>query len=162
MSTKKKSTVKPAAKPVEESVAPAAESIEQPVAAAPERVEVPAAASARGYDAFTAFHKENVEALVQVGSILTQGAEEFGNAFFAYAQSAATANAEAVTAMLGAKSLKQATDLHNEYAKSVLDTSVAETTKLYEISLKVAEETAQPLQSHFTAAMAKSLKPAFV
>jgi phasin family protein len=151
MSTPKKSPGKPSPKaPVE------APGLDQVTDTARERVVEPAAA---GYDDFSAVQKAGVEALVLAGSVLAKGAEDLGRAYFAFAQEAANANAEAAGAMLTAKSLEEIVGLQGAYAQSALDKSLAETAKISELSARIGGEALRPIQAQFNAVIEKAMKP---
>ncbi len=153
MSTPKKSPGKAAPKaPVE------APGLDQVTDTARERVVEPAAAAA-GYDDFSAIHKAGVEALVLAGSVLAKGAEDLGRAYFAFAQEAANANAEAARAMLTAKSLEEIVGLQGACAQSALDKSLAETAKISELSARIGGEALRPIQAQFNAVIEKAMKP---
>ena len=153
MSTPKKSPGKPAPKASVE-----APELNQAADTAREQVVEPAA-TATGYDDFTAIQKACIDALVSAGDVLAKGAEDLGKEYFAFAQAAANANAEAARAMLSAKSLEEIVGLQGAYAQSALDKSLAETTKISELSVKIGNEAIQPIQAQFNAAIEKAIKP---
>ena len=62
-------------------------------------------------------------------------------------------------ALLAARTLREAVDVQTDWAKTSFDKVVAESTKLSEISVKVANEAAEPINARFNAAIEKLLKP---
>ena len=69
------------------------------------------------------------------------------------------ASAQAAKALLAARTLREAVDVQTDFAKSSFDKLVAESTKLSEISVKVANEAAEPISARVNAAIEKILKP---
>lgn len=130
--------------------------VEIPVKTAP-ATETPAAA--KGYDDFVAVQKDGVDAFVKAGEVFAKGAEELGKACFDLAQESAAANAEAVSAMLAAKSVDELVALQNELARKAFDRSIAESTRISEMSMKIANEALEPIQTQVTVAVEKALKP---
>lgn len=149
---------------VEEAVEEAA-AVEASVPAAveasiPVAVEKPAAAKTAGnYDDFAAVQKDGVDAFVRAGELMAKGTEELTRTCFGLCQEAAAANADAVAAMLAVKSLDELVGLQNELARKAFDRSVAESTRLSEMSIKIANEAFEPIQTQLTVAVEKALKP---
>lgn len=152
MSTQSKSKAAP--KTVEAPV----EVYEQVVETTKAQVEKANEAVVKGYGEFAAFQKDGVDALIKAGEIWARAAEDFGKAYLALAQETAEANSEAAKALFSAKSFNEAVELQGEIARKSFDKSLSESTKLSELSLKVANEAFQPIQQQFTAAVAKAGK----
>lgn len=102
-----------------------------------------------------AIGKDNVEAFVQSSKILTKGMEDLTKAFFDLAQNSMEQSVSASQAMMKAKSLKEVTELQNDLAKKSFDQFVAEGTKLSELSIKVANDAAEPLTSRVNEVVSK-------
>lgn len=130
--------------------------VEIPVKTVPV-VKMPAAD--KTYDDFVAVQKDGVDAFVKAGEVFAKGAEELGKVCLDLAQESAAANAEAVSAMLAVKSVDELVALQNELARKVFDRSVAESTRISEMSMKIANETLEPIQAQVTVAVEKALKP---
>lgn len=146
-------------KATEEAVKTVVETSEQFVAATQEQVEKASAALAEGYDEFAAIQKEGLDAWIKASTILAKGAEDLSKAYFAIAQDAAATNSEAAQALLAAKSLQEIVDLQSEFARKAFDKSVAEGTKISELSLKIANEAFGPIQVQLSTAVEKAMKP---
>jgi len=67
--------------------------------------------------------------------------------------------AQTAKALLAAKTLREAADLQNDWAKASFDKLVAEGTKVSELSVKVANEAFQPLNARMNVAVEKLFKP---
>ena len=96
---------------------------------------------------FQSMGKDNVDAMVQSSKILTKGMEDLTRAFFDLAQNSVEQSVAVSQAMLKAKTLKEVTDMQNDLVKKSFDQFVAEGTKLSELSVKVANDAAEPLTS---------------
>jgi phasin family protein len=68
-------------------------------------------------------------------------------------------SAQAAKALMGAKTLREAVDLQTDLAKSNFDKFIAESTKLSEMSVKVANEAFEPINARVNVAVEKLLKP---
>lgn len=102
-----------------------------------------------------AFNQANVEALVKSGQIWAAGVQDLSKTFAATAQAQMEEAMATVKALAGVKSLKDAVDLQSSLAKSSLEKAVAETTKLTEATVKLAEQTLAPLTARVTFAVEK-------
>lgn len=96
---------------------------------------------------FQSMGKDNVDAMVQSSKILTKGMEDLTRAFFDLAQNSVEQSVAVSQAMLKAKTLKEVADMQNDLVKKSFDQFVAEGTKLSELSVKVANDAAEPLTS---------------
>lgn len=132
---------------------------EQTMAATKEQVEKSSAQVLKGYDEMTALTKENVDAVVQAGSIVVKGVEEIGKEVVAYSQASFDKSVATGKALLSAKSLREVVDLQNDYAKSSFDAFVAEANRLSELTVKVANEAFAPLSARVNVAVEKLSKP---
>jgi phasin family protein len=154
-----KSAPKPAAAAAAAPAVAAEETVEQAIEAATGQVEKATAAVTQGYGDFAALQKDAFDALVRSGEILAKGAEALGKEYFAFAQKAAEANNEAAKAMMAATSVTEFVQLQSDFFRINLDKSVDESSKLSEMSLKIASEAFEPLQKQMTAAVEAGMKP---
>ena len=125
-----------------------------------DHVEKTSEAMFKGYDQMNTFGKENLEAVVASGSIYAKGVEHLSKEVFALAQSSFETTMNAAKAFMGVKSLREAVDLQSEISRSHFDRMMADSAKLAELSLKVANEAFQPIQARINVAMEKVMKPA--
>lgn len=144
---------------VEQAVAVTKEQVEQAVAATKEQVEKASTAAMKGYDDMTVMNKDGFDAFVKSGNIFAKGAEEFGKAYFAYAQSAAEQNVEAAKAMMTAKTLNDVVEIQTNLARTNFDKFVAEGTKMSEMAIKVTNDVVEPIQAHTNVVVEKMMKP---
>lgn len=134
--------------------------IEQAVQMAKDNVEKASTAFFKGYDEFSVLSKGNVEAVVKAGSIYARGLEDLSKTVMSMTQSQFEASVAAAKAVFGCTSLRQMVDLQTDLARTNFDKFVADGTKLSEISLKVANETLEPIQARVNVAVEKLIKPA--
>lgn len=104
---------------------------------------------------FLSFGQGNVEAIVKSGQIWTAGVQDIGKTVAATAQAQIDATVATIKALTGVKSLKEAMDLHAALARSSVEKAVAETGKLTDASLKLAEQTMAPIAARVTLVVEK-------
>lgn len=129
------------------------------VAATKEQIEKASAAVLKAYDDMAALNKDGVDAYVSAGNILAKGMEELSKSMFAFAQASAEANVATAKALMGAKTVNDVFTIQAEFARTQFDTMVAESTKMSEYGLKVANEAFEPLQAQANATVEKFFKP---
>lgn len=112
------------------------------------------------YEDFTAFSKDNVEALVKAQTAFVKGSEEIGKTLVALSQANYEAALATTKALFGATTFNQVVSLQNEVAKSSFDKLVAEGTKVSELVQKVANEVVEPLKARVDVAISKASKAA--
>jgi len=164
-------------KPVEAAVAAGAEAVEtvvkagtdaaakgyeKAVAMGKEQVETAVKAGAeavKGCEDLASFGKDNVEALVKAGTVLARGAQDFNKVWFSLAQASLEETVGAAKALLGCKSLPEVVEVQTGLAKAHYDKFVRDSRKLSDMSVKLAEEAAQPITARITVAVEKVTKP---
>ncbi len=127
--------------------------------ASKEQVEKASATAFKSYEDFSKFSKENLDAAVAATAIFAKGFETVGKAWMTFGQDAMEASAQATKALLAARTLREAVDVQTDWAKTSFDKVVAESTKLSEISVKVANEAVEPINARVNAAIEKLMKP---
>ena len=111
------------------------------------------------YEDLSKFSKENVEAYVAAGTTVFKGFETISRAWANFAQETFDASAQVAKQLLTAKTLREAVDVQTDFAKTTFDKLVSEGTKVSEISVKVTNEAAEPINARFNATIEKFLKP---
>jgi phasin family protein len=114
----------------------------------------------KGYDDLASFSKDNAEAALASGTIVAKGLETVGKSVYAYAQSSLEAGVSVGKQALTVKTFRELVDLQSSYAKRSFETLVAESTKISELSLKIANEALEPIQARVTATVQKFGKAA--
>ncbi|MCA1998118.1 MAG: phasin family protein [Armatimonadetes bacterium] len=144
---------------MEDAVAQAKENMDGFIKASQEQAGKASAQMMKGYDELTTIAKQNVEAFIQSGTIVAKGAEEAGKQVAAFTQSSLEKGMATGKAMMGVKTFRDLVDLQNEYTKSSFDALVAETTRMQELSLKIANEAFAPINARVNATIEKIAKP---
>ena len=105
------------------------------------------------------FSRGNAEALAQVAQTWMTGTQDLSRQAFALMQGMADHAMEGARALSGVKSLKEAAEIQATYARGAMDRMMAETAKLQEASLRLAEQVATPVTQRVTLAMERAAKP---
>ena len=104
------------------------------------------------FDKVVAFHKANFDALVEANAVFVKGAQEISKEIFAQTQAQLESVAASSQAVLGAKDLKDVAQLNADNAKQGYEKLVASSTKISEMSVKVATEAFAPVTARLNAA----------
>lgn len=114
---------------------------------------------AKSYEEFAAFSKGNVEAAAAAGAVVVKGAEDFSKAYAALGKGFIEQYVAVGKAVLAAKSVEEVVAVSNDFAKISYESLVAESSKLQELSVQVANEALAPISARFTVAVEKLSKP---
>ena len=142
-----------------------AKSYESAAASTKEQVDAAVKAGAdafQGYEEVVAFGKDNVDAVMQSSSILAQGVQDFSKIWFDLAQASVDQNVAATKALLGCKTAKDMAQLQSGLTAKNYDALVVDGRKLSDMSVKLAEAVAKPVNARVNAAMDKLAKPVAV
>jgi len=99
------------------------------------------------------FSQGNLEAFAKSSQIWAAGVQDLGKSVAAQAQMEQTV--ATMKALAGVKSLKEAIDLQSNLARASVEKVMAETGKITDASLKLAEQTMAPITARVTLAMEK-------
>ena len=99
--------------------------------------------------------KKNLEAVVASATAATKGAEALGAQAMAYSKKAMEDHVAAAKSLTGAKSVQEVVELQTAYAKTALETYIAEMTKASETVSASVKECFQPLNERVTAFVEK-------
>ncbi len=132
---------------------------EQAVAMTQEQVEKASSSVFDGYEEAATLGKENMDAYVVSSTVVAQGFEAFGKEVISFAQAAVEANMAAAQALVAAKSFQEVIELQSEYSRNSIDSVVAESAKLTDISIALAHDAMEPLQTRVTVTVEKMIKP---
>ena len=106
------------------------------------------------------FSQANVEAIVKSSQIWAAGVSDIGKTFAATAQAQIDATMATLKAITGVKSFKDAVELQTTLTRSSVESAVAETGKLTDASMKLAEQAFAPITARVNVALAKFSKAA--
>ena len=145
--------------PVEETIKTAAEQTEAKVqtmfADVNDRAKGAMEKGSKMLEEMNAFGKGNVEAVVESGKIAARGIEAMGQDAVAYTRKSIEEATAAVKTLASVKSPTEFMKLQSDYARSMFDAMVAETSRSTEAMLKLAGEVAQPISNRIAIAADK-------
>ena len=105
------------------------------------------------------FGRGNVEALTKATQVYVAGVQDLGRQTFALMQGLTDHALEGAKALSAVKSLQEAAQIQTNYTRSAIEKSVAESAKLGESALKLAEQSFAPLSARVTLAVEKFSRP---
>ena len=158
MTTKKNNSATATCKPIEDAVEAGKKSVEEALNLTKEQVEKASEAFFKNYDDISVMNKDGVDPFFKAGEVLTKGAESLRKAYFDFVQASAEASVETSKAMMAAKTSKDFVDLQSDFARTSFDNFLSESTRLSEISVKVANEAFDPLKAQFNSGFEKAFK----
>ena len=132
---------------------------EKAVAVTTAQAEKASAAAFKGYDDVAAMGQETLDAYVKSTTLFAKGFELFSREVLAFTQSSIENNAAVTQAMFSAKSMQELVDLQAEYSRKSFDSVVAESGKLTEMSMDVANKAMEPIKTQVDQNVEKLFKP---
>lgn len=118
------------------------------------------AEAAAGYREAVDLSKVTVDALVQSSTAFARGMQDMGKEVMSAAQASLEDTVAASKAMFSARTIKELIDLQSSFARQSLDRLMADTGRISERGVKVAEETFAPINAGFSVAVDKFGKSA--
>ena len=131
---------------------------EQFVAVTQEQVEKFLPGAGKGLDEFTKLGKDNMDAAIEAGTIAAKGFEAIGKEVTDFNKMLFEAGVANAQAMMGIKTVQEAMELQTGFARNSFDEFVAKGTKISEMSVKVAQDVAEPVNARFTATVGQLTK----
>lgn len=101
------------------------------------------------------FGQGNLEAMMKSSQILATGLQDLSKHIAASAQAHIDESVANFKALSSVKSVKEAMDLHTNMTKAMIEKSLAETGKITDASMKLAEQAIAPLTARVTLATEK-------
>jgi phasin family protein len=105
------------------------------------------------------FNQGNIEAFVRSGQIWAAGVQDLTKQAAASAQASFDETVSTLKALSGVRSVKEAIDLQTNLARSSVEKAVAESSRLADASVKLAEQTLAPLTARVKLAVETFAKP---
>jgi len=137
----------------------ASKGYEQMIAITQEQVEKASETIFKRYDDAASLGQDNVDAYVKCGTVFAQGVESLGKELMSFAQISIEANVANAKALFGATTLREVIDLQTDFQRTRFDSLIAESAKLTELSMALANETFEPIQVRFNANVEKFFTP---
>lgn len=104
---------------------------------------------------FNGHSKKNLEAVVASVTAAAKGAEALGAQAMAYSKQSVEDQVSAAKALAGAKSVQEAVELQTAWAKSALETYMAQVGKMGETVAASVKDSMKPLNERVTAMVEK-------
>jgi phasin family protein len=105
------------------------------------------------------FGRGNAEAMAKATQLYVAGVQDLGKQTLALFQGLSENAIQSAKAFSGVKSLKDVADLQASYTRTAVEKAFAESAKLQETALKLAETSFAPLSARVTLAVEKFSKP---
>lgn len=140
----------------------AAKSVEKAVAMTREQVDAAVKAGTeafKGYEDVVGFGKDNVDAVMKSGTLFVKGVQDLHKVMFGLAQASVEESVAATKALLSCKTLPEAFKISADLAKANYEKAMTESRKITDLSIQVAEQSAEPINARFTAAVEKFTQP---
>ena len=140
----------------------ASKGYEKAVAMTQEQVEAAVKAGTElfgNYEDLVAFNKETVDAFVTSGSVWVKGMQDLNRVWFGLAQASMEESVNATRALMGCKTLPDVIKVQSDLGRTNYDKLVSESRKLSDLSVKVAEQTFEPINARVNAAVEKFTQP---
>lgn len=137
----------------------ATKSYEQAIALTQEQVEKLSGGVFQGYDEVATLGQQNIDAYVESTTVFAKGVEAMSKELMNFAQTSLDTSVANAKALFGAKTLRELIDLQTDFSRSGFDSLVAESAKLTELSVTLANDTIEPLQVRLNANVEKLTKP---
>lgn len=109
--------------------------------------------SLAGLNELNAHSKKNLEAMVASATAATKGAEALGAQVMTFSKTAMERQVEAAKALTGARSVQEAVELQTAFAKSAMETYMAELNRAAETVSATVKDSLRPLNERATAMM---------
>jgi phasin family protein len=102
-----------------------------------------------------AFTQGNMEAFMKASQIYATGMQDISKHLAASSKTSLEESVAFTKSLMGVKSVKEAVDLHSGFTRSTIEKAVAETNKVTDASVKLAEQAIAPLTARLTLAVEK-------
>lgn len=107
--------------------------------------------SLTGLNELNAHSKKNLEALVASTTAATKGAEALGAQTMAFSKTAMERQVEAAKALTSARSVQEAVELQSAFAKSAIETYMAQLNRVTETFSATVKDSFRPINERATA-----------
>ncbi len=109
----------------------------------------------KGFEGFTAFGQENLDAVVKSSEIAAKAAEGIGTEISAYSKKAFEDGVAAAQDLASVKTITELFEKQTAFAQSAFEGWVQQTTKMNEIYVAAAKDISAPIGARVTAATEK-------
>ncbi len=140
----------------------ASQGVEKAVAMSQEHVAAAIQAGAeafKGYGDVVSYGKDSVDAVMKSNALFVKGVQDINKALFGFAQASLDDSAAATKKLLGCKTVTDVIDAQTELARAGYAKAIEDSRRIADMSVKLAEEAAQPLTKQVSATVEKFSKP---
>ncbi len=113
----------------------------------------------KDYDDAIAFGRDNIDAVTESSTIAVSGLKDVGKEWVGLVQKSADDIPAVVKAFAACKTVKEATDLHSDYAKASFESFTATAMKFQQLGMKLATASMEPINKRFAETVSKYGKP---
>jgi phasin family protein len=117
-------------------------------------------ALSKNFDEIVKLNRQAVESMVVAGTAASKGIETLSAENLAFAKSRFDESVGSAKALFGARTLQEVVELQTDISRSAFDAFMAQTTKVGEMTAKLAQEAFAPINAQIQAAVEKMVKPA--
>ena len=136
-----------------------AKSYEQYFGAAKDQLGKLFPSAAKNFDELAEFNKGNLDAFMAASTAAAKGFETLSQQLIAYNQKAVETSVATAKALLGCRTMQDVVELQSDLTRKGIDEWLAEGTKFSELTVNVANQAAEPINSRLTEAVDRFMKP---
>ena len=107
------------------------------------------------YEELGTLARDHFDATIKSANAATKGWDELARSTSGILQESVARAMSASKTILGARNLREVTDLHNEVVKDIFDSWIASTGRISEISARVTQDVVTPITEHTNKAFTK-------
>jgi hypothetical protein len=105
----------------------------------------------KAMERFSGFGKENVEAYMKATTAMTKAFERINGEVVSFSKQQVEDGVAAFKAVSSAKSAHEAWEVQSDFAKSALDSYIAQATKINDLWMDAAKQAVEPMTARFSA-----------
>jgi phasin family protein len=152
-------TIAAAGKAIEEAVLQVRQNVEDLAKAQQEQFEKATGQLLKNYDELASLAKLNMDAVAQSGAVVADGVGQASRQVAAFTRDSLANSMVTGKALLTVKTIGDVMDVHHQFVLQSMEALVAETTRLHELSLKVAQDALAPLSARANATVDALARP---
>jgi len=135
------------------------QSYDKAIAATKEQLGKATSQTFKSYDELFSMGTANTDAVVKAGTILAHGFADMHKQVLAQAQAEIENSVETAKALFACKNVQDVVAFQTKLAQASMDKLMAQSSKLSEMTVKVANEAAEPISQRVNVAVEKFMKP---
>jgi phasin family protein len=136
-----------------------AQSYEKAISASKDQIGKATGEAVKSYDEVFALGTANADAVVKAGTILANGFADMHKQMLAQAQAELETSVETAKALFACRNIQDVMAFQAKLAQANFDKLMAQSSKVAEMTVKVANEAAAPISKRVNVAVDKFMKP---